>query len=117
MQTLRQIRARSPHIYISRGDDQLPGAAEPQQRRRGCAARTPCPQRGHGWPVYHFDDRPKEQRATCAWEGKTKKAARIHEFGPPGVIVIDDVPRPAPSDGEAPVIPRASDQVCQRNLG
>jgi len=28
------------------------------------------------------------------------KAARIHEFGPPSVIVIEDVPRPAPGPGE-----------------
>lgn len=28
------------------------------------------------------------------------KAARIHGFGPPDVIVIDDVPRPAPASGE-----------------
>ena len=28
------------------------------------------------------------------------KAARIHQFGPPDVIVIDDVPRPAPGAGE-----------------
>ena len=28
------------------------------------------------------------------------KAARIHEFGPPGVIVIEDIPRPAPGPGE-----------------
>ena len=28
------------------------------------------------------------------------KAARIHEFGSPGVIVIEDVPRPTPGDGE-----------------
>lgn len=28
------------------------------------------------------------------------KAARIHSFGPPDVIVIDDIPRPAPKEGE-----------------
>jgi NADPH:quinone reductase-like Zn-dependent oxidoreductase len=28
------------------------------------------------------------------------KAARIHQFGPPDVIVIDEVPRPAPGAGE-----------------
>lgn len=28
------------------------------------------------------------------------KAARIHEFGPPSVIVIEDVPRPTPGPGE-----------------
>jgi NADPH:quinone reductase-like Zn-dependent oxidoreductase len=28
------------------------------------------------------------------------KAARIHRFGPPDVIAIDDLPRPAPKDGE-----------------
>jgi NADPH:quinone reductase-like Zn-dependent oxidoreductase len=28
------------------------------------------------------------------------KAARIHTFGPPSVIVIDDLPRPAPGHGE-----------------
>ena len=28
------------------------------------------------------------------------KAARIHQFGPPQVIVIEDVPRPAPGRGE-----------------
>ena len=28
------------------------------------------------------------------------KAARIHEFGPPSVIVIDDVARPTPGQGE-----------------
>jgi NADPH:quinone reductase-like Zn-dependent oxidoreductase len=28
------------------------------------------------------------------------KAARIHKFGPPDVIVIDDIPRPAPKEGE-----------------
>jgi NADPH:quinone reductase-like Zn-dependent oxidoreductase len=28
------------------------------------------------------------------------KAARIHEFGPPSVIVVEDVPRPTPGPGE-----------------
>src|SRR5581483_6306622 len=28
------------------------------------------------------------------------KAARIHRFGPPDVIVIDDVPRPTPAGNE-----------------
>jgi NADPH:quinone reductase-like Zn-dependent oxidoreductase len=28
------------------------------------------------------------------------KAARIHRFGPPDVITIDDLPRPVPKDGE-----------------
>src|SRR3954454_7313975 len=28
------------------------------------------------------------------------KAARIHRFGPPDVIVIDDIPRPSPAPGE-----------------
>jgi NADPH:quinone reductase-like Zn-dependent oxidoreductase len=28
------------------------------------------------------------------------KAARIHQFGPPDVIVIDDTPRPVPSLGQ-----------------
>jgi NADPH:quinone reductase-like Zn-dependent oxidoreductase len=28
------------------------------------------------------------------------KAGRIHQFGPPDVIVIEDVPRPAPGTGE-----------------
>ena len=28
------------------------------------------------------------------------KAARIHRFGPPDVIVIDDVPKPRPGPGE-----------------
>ncbi len=28
------------------------------------------------------------------------RAARIHRFGPPSVIVIEDVPRPVPGDGE-----------------
>ncbi len=28
------------------------------------------------------------------------KAVRIHRFGPPAVIVVDDVPRPAPGPGE-----------------
>src|SRR5262249_33295284 len=28
------------------------------------------------------------------------KAARIHRFGPPSVIVIEDLPRPAPGRGE-----------------
>ncbi len=28
------------------------------------------------------------------------KAARIHQFGPPDVVVIDDVPVPAPAEGE-----------------
>jgi NADPH:quinone reductase-like Zn-dependent oxidoreductase len=28
------------------------------------------------------------------------KAARIHRFGPPDVIVIDDVPRPDPASNE-----------------
>jgi NADPH:quinone reductase-like Zn-dependent oxidoreductase len=28
------------------------------------------------------------------------KAARIHRFGPPDVIVIDEIPRPTPGDGE-----------------
>jgi len=31
---------------------------------------------------------------------ETMKAARIHGFGSPGVIVIDDVPRPTPNEGE-----------------
>jgi NADPH:quinone reductase-like Zn-dependent oxidoreductase len=28
------------------------------------------------------------------------KAARIHEFGAPDVIRIDDVPQPTPNEGE-----------------
>jgi NADPH:quinone reductase-like Zn-dependent oxidoreductase len=28
------------------------------------------------------------------------RAARIHQFGPPDVIVIDEIPRPIPGDGE-----------------
>lgn len=28
------------------------------------------------------------------------RAARIHEFGPPDVIVVEDIPRPAPGPGE-----------------
>src|SRR3954463_15935419 len=28
------------------------------------------------------------------------KAARIHRFGPPDVIVVEDVPRPGPAPGE-----------------
>jgi NADPH:quinone reductase-like Zn-dependent oxidoreductase len=28
------------------------------------------------------------------------RAARIHQFGPPSVIVIDELPRPTPGDGE-----------------
>src|SRR5690348_3418468 len=28
------------------------------------------------------------------------RAARIHRFGPPHVIVVDEVPRPAPAPGE-----------------
>lgn len=28
------------------------------------------------------------------------KAARIHQFGPPSVIVIEELPRPAPGHGE-----------------
>ena len=30
----------------------------------------------------------------------TMKAARVHRFGPPDVIVLEDVPRPVPGDGE-----------------
>jgi NADPH:quinone reductase-like Zn-dependent oxidoreductase len=36
------------------------------------------------------------------------KAARIHEFGPPSVIVIEDVPRPTPGPGEVLVRVAAS---------
>ncbi len=28
------------------------------------------------------------------------KAARIHKFGPPSVIVIEELPRPTPGHGE-----------------
>jgi NADPH:quinone reductase-like Zn-dependent oxidoreductase len=28
------------------------------------------------------------------------KAARIHSFGPPGVVVVEDVPVPSPGPGE-----------------
>jgi NADPH:quinone reductase-like Zn-dependent oxidoreductase len=31
------------------------------------------------------------------------KAARIHRFGSPDVIVIDDLPRPTPGGGQVPV--------------
>lgn len=31
------------------------------------------------------------------------KAARIHRFGPPEVIVIEDIPRPFPAPGEVRV--------------
>lgn len=30
----------------------------------------------------------------------TMKAARVHRFGPPDVIVLEDTPRPAPGEGE-----------------
>ncbi len=36
------------------------------------------------------------------------KAARIHEFGPPSVIVIDEVPRPTPGRGEVLVRVKAA---------
>ncbi len=28
------------------------------------------------------------------------KAVRIHRFGPPEVVVLDDIPRPMPASGE-----------------
>jgi NADPH:quinone reductase-like Zn-dependent oxidoreductase len=28
------------------------------------------------------------------------KAARIHNFGPPDVVLVEDVPRPVPAAGE-----------------
>src|ERR1044072_3063221 len=36
------------------------------------------------------------------------KAARIHEFGPPSVLVVEDVPRPTPGPGEVLVRVAAS---------
>ena len=36
------------------------------------------------------------------------KAARVHRFGPPDVIVIDEIPRPTPGDGEVLVRVAAS---------
>jgi NADPH:quinone reductase-like Zn-dependent oxidoreductase len=33
-------------------------------------------------------------------KGAIMKAARVHKFGPPSVIVIDEVPRPTPGRGE-----------------
>jgi hypothetical protein len=32
--------------------------------------------------------------------GSNMKAARIHRFGAPDVVVVEDVPRPAPAAGE-----------------
>jgi NADPH:quinone reductase-like Zn-dependent oxidoreductase len=36
------------------------------------------------------------------------KAARIHHFGPPDVVVIDDVSRPNPDKGELLIRVRAA---------
>jgi len=36
------------------------------------------------------------------------QAARIHQFGPPEVVVIDDLPRPNPDKGELLVRVRAA---------
>jgi len=33
-------------------------------------------------------------------EGTSVKAARIYKFGPPSVIVAEDLPRPTPGRGE-----------------
>jgi NADPH:quinone reductase-like Zn-dependent oxidoreductase len=32
--------------------------------------------------------------------GDTMQAARFHDYGPPGVLAVDQVPRPEPKDGE-----------------
>jgi NADPH:quinone reductase-like Zn-dependent oxidoreductase len=36
------------------------------------------------------------------------KAVRIHQFGPPSAMVVDQVPRPNPGDGEVLVQVRAA---------
>src|SRR5215472_14339048 len=33
-------------------------------------------------------------------EGTSMKAARIYQFGPPSVIVVEDLPQPTPARGE-----------------
>ena len=48
------------------------------------------------------------------------KACRVHRFGPPEVIVFEDVLRPAPGEGEVLVRVRASgvgpwDVLCPEN--
>jgi NADPH:quinone reductase-like Zn-dependent oxidoreductase len=38
------------------------------------------------------------------------KAARIHNFGPPDVVLMEDVPRPVPAAGE--VLVRGGRRRC-----
>jgi D-arabinose 1-dehydrogenase-like Zn-dependent alcohol dehydrogenase len=35
----------------------------------------------------------------CQW-GSNMKAARIHRYGGPEVVVVEEIPRPAPAAGE-----------------
>jgi len=44
----------------------------------------------------------------CARSRGSMKAARIHQFGPPEVVVIDDLARPKPDKGELVVRVRAA---------
>ena len=43
------------------------------------------------------------------------KAARIHEFGSPEVIRIDDVPQPTPNEGQILIDPFLSDNPSRDN--
>jgi NADPH:quinone reductase-like Zn-dependent oxidoreductase len=44
--------------------------------------------------------RRHEDHSDCRLEYDDMKAARIHNFGPPDVVLMEDVPRPAPAAGE-----------------
>ena len=42
----------------------------------------------------------REGSVSCTINGAKMKAARIHRFGAPDVVVVEEVPRPAPAAGE-----------------
>jgi len=42
----------------------------------------------------------REGSISCTISGANMRAARIHRFGAPDVVVVEEVPRPAPAAGE-----------------
>jgi len=60
------------------------------------APKNPDPFRCFPNPI---GQRPRIQGGVSAPHEHFMKAARIHQFGPPDVILIEEIPRPTPGPG------------------
>jgi NADPH-dependent curcumin reductase CurA len=72
------------HVCVRRANSSDSYAARPSMAAR----RTRC------------SPSEREGSVSCTINGAKMKAARIHRFGAPDVVVVEEVPRPAPAAGE-----------------